>query len=86
MNQSGFFRVSIAKRKNNKYFKYQIRNELIHKEIIKKDIYELKQIVEEYGFLWGIIDLKKAKDNKQKYNLKALQGRYGKQIGDKNDV
>ena len=63
MNQSGFFRVSIAKRNTNIYFKYQIRNQLVNKEIIRKDIMELKESVEECGFLWGIIDKERAKEN-----------------------
>lgn len=82
MNKSGFFRVTFAKRGNNLYFKYQIRNELVTKELLSKDIMELKKKVENYGFLWGITDLEKAKENIQQYNLKALQGNYGVQVGD----
>lgn len=79
-NETGFFRVTIAKRNDNKYFKYQIRNRLIHKEIIRKDILELKTQVEDCGFLWGIVDKTKAEQNSGKYKLKALQGNYGIQI------
>ena len=82
MNQTGFFRVSIAKRRNKNYFKYQIRNELVRKEIIRKDIYELKEAVEKYGFLWGIIDINKAIEYKGKYSIKILQGDYGERIGE----
>ena len=81
-NKTGFFRVTIATRYGNNYFKYHIRNELIKKEQIRKDIYELKETVEECGLLWGITDITKAEKYKGKYNLKALQGRYGEKIGD----
>ena len=81
-NQTGFFRVTIAKRRDKLYFKYQIRNELVKKEIIKKDIFELKEIVESYGFLWGIVDINKAIKYKGKYSIKNLQGEYGEQVGD----
>ena len=81
-NQTGFFRVSIAKRRDKEYFKYQIRNELVKKEIIKKDIYELKEQVEAYGFLWGIVDIDKAIQYKGQYSIKTLQGDYGIQVGD----
>lgn len=74
---TGFFRTTITKRKNNQYFKYQIRNRLVKKEIIAKDIMELKQKVEKNGFLWGIIDEKLAEKYSGDYKLKALQGQYG---------
>ena len=77
MSQTGFFRVTIAKRNDNKYYKYQIRNRLVHKEIVSKDIMVLKRKVEKYGLLWGIIDIKKAQKNNGDYKLKALQGKYG---------
>lgn len=80
MNKTGFFRVTFAKRGNNKYFKYQIRNELVKKEIMARDIMELKNKVQGYGFLWGITDRIKAEENSQQYKLKALQGDYGIQI------
>lgn len=79
-NQTGFFRVTIAKRNENIYFKYQIRNQLIKKELIRKDILELKESVEKCGFLWGIIDIKKAYQYQGKYNMKTLQGRYGEKV------
>lgn len=74
---TGFFRTTITKRNNNKYFKYQIRNRLVRKEIIAKDIMELKKKVEEYGFLWGIINKEEAEQHSGDYKLKALQGQYG---------
>lgn len=82
MSQTGFFRVTIAKRNDNKYYKYQIRNRLVHKEIIAKDIMDLKRKVEKYGFLWGIIDIQKAQKNSGDYKLKALQGKYGEKVGE----
>ena len=80
MSQTGFYRVFKTKRNKQEYFKYQIRNQLIKKEIVRKDIYELKQAVEEAGLLWGIVDKQKANNHKGQYNLKALQGRYGIKI------
>lgn len=82
MSQTGFFRVTIAKRNDNKYYKYQIRNRLVHKEIIAKDIMDLKRKVEKYGFLWGILDIQKAQENSGDYKLKALQGKYGEKVGE----
>ncbi len=80
MSETGFYRVFKTYKNNNEYLKYKINNKLIKKEITRKDIYELKQAVEEAGLLWGIIDIDKAKENSQKYKLKALQGKYGIQI------
>lgn len=80
MSETGFYRVFVVNRDNQKYYKYQIRNQLIRKEITRKDIYELKKAVEEAGLLWGITDIDKAETNKGKYNLYSLQGRYGLKI------
>ena len=78
---TGFYRVLEIHNNNNKYYKYKINNKLLRKEIVRKDIYELKQAVEEAGLLWGITNLNEADKNKGKYNLEILQGRYG----EKND-
>ena len=43
---------------------------------------ELKKEVEKQGFLWGITDIEKAKENSGDYKLKALQGKYGKKVGE----
>lgn len=80
MNQTGFFRTTIVKKNNNKYYKYQIRNKLIQKEIVSKDIMDLKNKVEKYELLWGIIDKNLAYENSGNYKLKSLQGKYGIQI------
>lgn len=77
MSNTGFYRVFKVNQHNTDYFKYQIRNKLVEKEIMRKDILELKEAVEEAGFLWGIIDIDKAQENQGKYNLEALQGKYG---------
>lgn len=77
---TGFYRVFKVERGYQKYYKYQVRNKLIKKEITRKDIYELKRAVEEAGLLWGITDIDKAETNKGKYNLYSLQGRYGLKI------
>lgn len=74
---TGFFRTTIATRKENKYFKYQVKNRLVHKEFIAKDIMDLKNKVEANGFLWGIIDEEQAEKYSGDYKLKALQGEYG---------
>lgn len=80
MSETGFYRVFVVNRDNQKYYKYQIRNQLIRKEITRKDIYELKQAVEKAGLLWGITDIDKAKTNKGDYSLYTLQGKYGLKI------
>ena len=77
---TGFYRVCKVERGYQEYYKYQVRNKLIKKEITRKDIYELKKAVEEAGLLWGITDIDKAETNKGKYNLYSLQGRYGLKI------
>lgn len=77
---TGFFRVTTTMKDNNIYYKYQIRNRLVKKELSAKDILELKKKVQSYGFLWGIIDKDEAEKNSQKYKLKVLQGDYGIQI------
>lgn len=46
------------------------------------DIKKLKDKVESHGFLWGIIDREEAEKHTGDYKLKALQGKYGIQIGD----
>lgn len=79
---TGFYRVFEIERNGQKYFRYQIRNKLINKEITRKDIYELKQAVEKAGLLWGIINLDDAIKNKDKYDIHYLQGKYGIQIDD----
>ena len=82
MSSTGFYRTTIHKKNNKKYYKYVIKNKLIFKEITRKDIMELKKEVEKQGFLWGITNKQKAEENSGDYKLKALQGRYGIQIGD----
>ena len=57
-------------------------NKLVDKELTRTDIFELKQAVEDHGFLWGIIDIPLANENKQIYNLETLQGRYGLKINE----
>lgn len=77
---TGFYRVQLINRDNRQYFKYQIRNKILRKEIIRKDIYELKQAVEECGLLWGIVNLQEAQEHKGRHSLKVLQGKYGLQV------
>ena len=79
---TGFFRVIKTKQHGRYYYKYSVRNRLVKKELMSNDIKKLKEKVEEYGFLWGIIDKKEAKKHTGDYKLKALLGRYGEQIGD----
>ena len=77
---TGFFRVTTTMKDNNRYYKYQIRNRLVKKEISAKDILELKKKVQSYGFLWGIINKDEAEEHSGQYKLKVLQGEYGIQI------
>ena len=80
MSKTGFYRTTIHKKENKEYYKYIIKNKLIFKEITRKDIMDLKNEVEKQGFLWGITDLKKAKNHSGVYKLKALQGKYGEKV------
>ena len=82
MSQTGFYRTTIHRKSNKEYYKYIIKNKLIHKEITRKDIMDLKREVEKQGFLWGITDLEKAEQNSGNYKLKALQGKYGEKVGE----
>ena len=82
MSKTGFYRTTIQKRYNKQYYKYIIKNQLIHKEITRKDIMDLKKEVEKQGFLWGITDLKKSEEHSGNYKLKALQGKYGEKVGE----
>lgn len=82
MSLTGFYRVTIHKKKDKRYYKYVIKNKLIFKEITRKDIMELKKEVEKQGFLWGITDLEKAEKHSGNYKLKSLQGQYGKKVGE----
>ena len=77
---TGFFRTTIAKKNGKEYYKYQIRNRLVNKEIYAKDIMDLKEKVELYGFLWGIIDKEEAEKHSGRYKLKSLKGEYGIQV------
>ncbi|MBO5476229.1 MAG: hypothetical protein J6A15_00560 [Clostridia bacterium] len=79
---TGFFRVVQTKQHGKYYYKYSVRNRLVKKELMSKDIKALKEKVESHGFLWGIINEEEAEKHTGDYKLKALQGRYGIQIGD----
>lgn len=78
ISKTGFYRTTTYKKDDKEYFKHTVKNKLIFKEIIRKDIMELKKEVEKQGFLWGITDMKKAKENNSDYKLKVIQGKYGK--------
>lgn len=82
MSVTGFYRTTIQRRDNKQYYKYTINNKIVFKEITRKDIMELKKEVEKQGFLWGIVDIQKAQENSGNYKLKALQGKYGKKVGE----
>ena len=77
---TGFYRVYKIRIKEKEYYKYKIQNKMLWKEIVRKDIYELKKAVEEAGLLWGIVNLPEAQKHKGKHNIKKLQGRYGIKI------
>ena len=82
MSKTGFYRTIIYKKNGKQYYKYTIKNKIVFQEITRKDIMELKEEVEKQGFLWGITDLERAKENSGNYKLQALQGKYGKQVGE----
>lgn len=82
MSQTGFYRTVIHNKNGKKYYRYTIKNKIVSQEITRKDIMDLKEEVEKKGFIWGITDLEKAEENSGKYKLKALQGKYGKKVGD----
>lgn len=79
---TGFFRVTRTKQHGRYYYKYAVRNRLVKKELMSNDIKKLKEKVEAHGLLWGIINKEEAEQHTGDYKLKALQGRYGEQIGD----
>lgn len=79
---TGFYNTVLKTENGRKYFKYQVNNKIVKKEIKKKDILILKKTVEELGLLWGIYDLELANQFKSDYNLKELTGRYGLQCQD----
>ena len=81
MSKTGFYRTTTYKKNDKEYFKYTVKNKLF-KETTRKAIMELKKKVEKQGFLWEITDMKKAKENNGNYKLKALQGKYGKKVGE----
>ena len=82
LTNTGFYRVTKKRTNSGVYYRYQIHTKLVDKELARTDILKLKQAVEEYGFLWGIIDIPLANENKQIYNLETLQGRYGLKINE----
>lgn len=82
MSKTGFYRTTIHIKDGKEYYKYAIKNKLVFKEIVRKDIMNLKNEVEKQGFLWGITDLKKAEQHSGDYKLTALQGKYGKKVGE----
>ena len=80
---SGLYRVYEVKKKNrSNIWSYRIHNKLVKKEIYRKSLLEVKEVVEEKGFLWGIINEEDAKITAQKVgcDVKELEGRYGIQI------
>lgn len=79
---TGFYNTVLKTENGRKYFKYQVNNKIVKKEIKKKDILILKKTVEELGLLWGIYDLELANQFKGDYDLKELTGRYGLQCQD----
>ena len=67
---TGFYRVYKVCIKEKEYYKYKIQNKMLWKEIVRKDINELKKAVEEAGLLWGIVNLHEAQKHKGKHNIK----------------
>ena len=85
-NNSGFYNVSRVKTKNKKKHKlmwqYRIHNKIIKDKITAPSLQLLKIRVLDKGYLWGIVDLEKAKKSAKQSNvdLKYLVGKYGKQL------
>lgn len=82
-SNTGLFRVNKVKTKGMKKgyrYAYQINNELVHADIRKANILDLKKAVLEKGLLWGITDLEKATYTaiENEVTLPELRGRYGK--------
>lgn len=60
-NNTGFYRVSKRKEKNNKFrFVYSINNEVLKVNITSTNLYKLKEKVIKNNLQWFIIDKKKA--------------------------
>ena len=81
---TGFFRTIKVKKNKKEYYKYHVRNKLLHKEFTSKTLLDLKRKVIEYGLLWGIVNIEEAQQtaNENNEKLKDLQGRYGEQINE----
>lgn len=52
----------IITKNKHKYFRYQIKNKLIHKEITRKDILEIKKAVEDVKLLLALLTFNKPKN------------------------
>lgn len=74
---TGFYRVLEIHNNNNRYYKYKINNKLLRKEIVRRDILELKHEVEKAGLLWGITNISEAMRHIGNHDIYFLQGRYG---------
>lgn len=88
-NSSGFYHVYMVKVKNksNKkgykiMWEYSIKDNLIKDKIRANNLQILKIKVLDKGYLWGIVDVEKAKKSATKCNndIKLLVGRYGEQL------
>lgn len=82
-SNTGLFRTNKVKTKGMKKgyrYAYQINNELVHADIRKANILDLKKAVLEKGLLWGITDLEKATYTaiENGITINELAGRYGK--------
>lgn len=86
-SNTGLFRTNKVKSKGMKKgyrYAYQINNELVHVDIRKANILDLKKAVLEKGLLWGITDMEKAimTANENEINVVELEGRYGLKMGE----
>lgn len=79
---TGLYRVYKITKNNKTVWSYRIHNKIVKKEFYRTNIMTLKALVNDAGFLWGIVNKKDAENTAKETNvkLKDLQGRYGIQI------
>lgn len=85
MSNTGLYRVNRIKSKNVKKgyrFAYQLTNELLHADIRRMDLLDLKQEVMNRGLLWGIVEMDNAiaTANEEAIDVRELEGRYGEKM------
>lgn len=82
MKNTGFFRTT---KKDNGTYSYTIDNELVSQTINRDDLLELRILVEEEGYLWGIVDYPLALATCRENNV-SIDNLYGKKGFQKEDL